>query len=158
LKDVAINQVFYRREPHLMRRYLALALDNIERTPSAFAVATLYRGLRLFLIFGTGDRLTTQQFRRSRYVYAIGTFASSTCALLFVFGLAIAWRRGDPVGLPLLLILYVPLTIAPMLTNMRYMVTMQPLMFIFVAIAIMKTLGSGALVQRHPTARDHANT
>jgi hypothetical protein len=45
-----------------------------------------------------------------------------------------------------------------MLTNMRYMVTMQPLMFIFVAIAIMKALGSGAPAQRHPTARDHANT
>jgi hypothetical protein len=34
------------------------------------------------------------------------------------------------------LIAYVPATLAPVLTNMRYTVTVQPLMFIFMAIAI----------------------
>jgi hypothetical protein len=46
------------------------------------------------------------------------------------------WRRGADIWLPLLLILYVPATIAPLLTNMRYSVTVQPLMFVFVAAAL----------------------
>ena len=44
------NDVFYRREPHLMRRYTALALDNISRDPRAFVAASLYRMARLFLV------------------------------------------------------------------------------------------------------------
>jgi hypothetical protein len=40
------------------------------------------------------------------------------------------------VTLPLLLIAYLPLTLAPVLTNMRYSVTVQPLMFTFIAVAI----------------------
>src|SRR5262249_48393800 len=31
--DVVVNQVFFRREPHMMRRYLALAADNIRADP-----------------------------------------------------------------------------------------------------------------------------
>jgi hypothetical protein len=38
-------------------------------------------------------------------------------------------------------IAYVPLTICFVLTNMRYTVTMQPLMFVFVALAILTGLG-----------------
>jgi len=34
------------------------------------------------------------------------------------------------------LIAYVPLTLAPVLINMRYTVTVQPLMFVFMAIAL----------------------
>jgi len=56
---------------------------------------------------------------------------------LFGLGVVRAWRRGDCVGLPLLLIAYVPATLAPVLTNMRYTVTVQPLMFIFIAAAIL---------------------
>jgi hypothetical protein len=45
----------------------------------------------------------------------------------------LAWRRRSPL-LPLAVpIFYVPLTIAVVLTNQRYTVTMQPLMFAFVA-------------------------
>ena len=44
--------------------------------------------------------------------------------------------RRLSVQLPLVLILYVPATIAPVLTNMRYTITVQPLMFIFVAITL----------------------
>jgi hypothetical protein len=47
-----------------------------------------------------------------------------------------AWRRGNRVGLPLLLIAYLPATLAPVLTNMRYALTVQPLMFMFIAVAI----------------------
>ena len=55
---------------------------------------------------------------------------------LFAAGAIVGWRRGYRVGLPLLLIAYIPATLAPVLTNMRYTVTVQPLMFIFMAIAI----------------------
>jgi hypothetical protein len=43
LEGVQMNQVFYRREPHLMRRYSALAFDNIRRAPLAFVTASVYR-------------------------------------------------------------------------------------------------------------------
>ncbi len=64
-KTCAVNQVFYRREPHLMRRYSALAFDNIRRAPLAFVTASAYRAVRLFVISGTGDRQTAQQFAAS---------------------------------------------------------------------------------------------
>jgi hypothetical protein len=40
-------------------------------------------------------------------------------------------------------IVYVPLTICFVLTNMRYSVTVQPLMFVFVAVAGMAVLRLG---------------
>jgi hypothetical protein len=134
--DVAINQVFYRKEPHMMRRYMALAIDNIRHDPSGFVLASAYRAVRLFVIEGTSDRLTAQQFSRSRLAYAVAEAVSIGFLGLFGLGVGIAWRRGDRFGLPLLLILSIPATLAPVLTNMRYTVTVQPLMFIFVAIAI----------------------
>ena len=134
--DLSLNAVFYRSEPHMMRRYSALSLDNIRRTPVAFAAASAYRAVRLFVIAGTSDVRTAQQFDRSRLVYTAGTVASATYALLLAAGVLVAWRRGASLGLPLLLILYVPATIAPVLTNQRYTVTVQPLAFIFVAVAV----------------------
>jgi hypothetical protein len=35
---------------------------------------------------------------------------------------------------------YVPLTIAPVLTNMRYTLTAQPFVFVFIAIALFNVL------------------
>jgi len=134
--DIDINTEFYRLEPHLMRRYTALALDNIERTPAQFALAALFRVVRLFIVWGTDDPATMQQFRGGRVVTAIATVASLLFAALFLLGAIVSWRRGDRVALPLLLVAYVPATIAPMLTNMRYTVTMQPVMFVFVAVAL----------------------
>ena len=134
--DIAVNQVFYRREPHMMRRYSALAFDNIRRDPGGFALAAAYRAVRLFLIQGTADKDTAQQFNGSRRVYAAATGISIVYLTLLVIGAIVGWRRGYQVGLPLLLIAYVPATLAPVLTNMRYTVTVQPLMFIFMAIAI----------------------
>jgi hypothetical protein len=134
--DIAVNQVFYRREPHMMRRYAALALDNIQRDPVGFALASGYRAVRLFVIAGTSDRLTTQQFSRSRWIYPAAMGLSIVYLTLFGIGVAMAWRRGHRVGLPLLLIAYLPATLAPVLTNMRYTLTVQPLMFMFIAVAI----------------------
>jgi hypothetical protein len=120
----------------MMRRYMALAIDNIRHDPSGFVWASAYRAVRLFVIEGTSDRLTAQQFSRSRLAYAVAEAVSIGFLGLFGLGVGIAWRRGDRFGLPLLLILSIPATLAPVLTNMRYTVTVQPLMFIFVAIAI----------------------
>lgn len=133
---VRVNDVFYRRELHQMRRYTALAMDNIRREPAAFAAAAAYRSLRLFVVRPSGDRGTTYQFASGRLVYAGGLLLSLTYLLLFLAGVAIAWRRRSPL-LPLLVpIVYVPLTICFVLTNQRYSVTVQPLMFAFVAFAI----------------------
>jgi hypothetical protein len=145
-EDVRVNQVFYRKEPHMMRRYAALAFDNIRRDPSGFLVACLYRAVRLFVIQGTDDHRTAQQFARSRPIYVAATAASAAYLTLFLAGVAIAWRAGYDFGLPLLLILYVPATIAPMLTNMRYTVTVQPLVFMFVAVMI-----TALWRRRHPS-------
>jgi hypothetical protein len=136
VEDVSVNQVFYRREPHMMRRYMALAVDNIRRDPIGFVLASAYRAGRLFLIQGDQDRFTAQQFTQSRRVYAAATIVSIIYLTLFIIGAAIAWRRDHRVTLPLLLIAYLPLTLAPVLTNMRYSVTVQPLMFTFIAVAI----------------------
>jgi hypothetical protein len=155
-EDIAINAPFYRREPHLMARYTALALDNIKRTPGQFAMASGYRMLRLFVIHGDNDPQTSQQFARAGGVYAAATAASALFAVLLVCGAVIAWRRGDPVVLPLLLILYVPLTIAPMLTNMRYTVTVQPLAFMFVAVTINAVLERARLVAAPRATHDPA--
>ena len=134
--EVAVNQVFYRREPHMMRRYWALALDNIRRDPFGFVRASAYRAVRLFVIEGSSDRFTAQQFSQSRTAYAAGTAASIVFLGLFAAGVVVAWRRRYRAGLPLLLIAYVPATLAPVLTNMRYTITVQPLMFMFMAVAI----------------------
>jgi hypothetical protein len=158
IQDVTVNAAFYRQEPHLLRRYLALAWDNITRTPFDFAIASVFRAFRLFVIRGSDDRRTTQQFEGSRLVYALATAASLTYALLFVCGGVVAWRRGNSMTLPLLLVLYVPLTIAPMLTNMRYTVTTQPLVFMFVAVAVTTLLERARLLAVPRGARDREGT
>jgi dolichyl-phosphate-mannose-protein mannosyltransferase len=140
LEEIAVNEVFYRSEPHLMRRYFALALDNIDRAPVAFALATLYRAGRLFIVRGTTDRYTSQQFEQGGRVNSLATAASVLSVALFLCGVALGWRKRLDLLLPLLLIVYVPVTIAPMLTNMRYTVTVQPLMFMFAALAVTAAL------------------
>jgi hypothetical protein len=148
LADISINRVFYRTEPHQMRRYLALAFDNIRRDPRAFAASSAYRAIRLFVIEGTDDEHTAQQFAHSRLVYALGTAASLTSLLFLLAGAVIAWRRHYRVGLPLILIASVPATLAPVLTNMRYTITVQPLVFMFVAVTTMALLERVGLLHR----------
>jgi hypothetical protein len=135
--DIAVNQVFYRREPHMMQRYSALAFDNIRRDPAGFVAASAYRMVRLFVIEGTSDMSTAQQFANSGRIYAAATAFSIVFALLFVFGVVTAWRPGPQAILALLLIAYIPATLAPVLTNMRYTVTVQPLMLVFTASGLM---------------------
>ena len=136
VEGVRVNDVFYREQPQAMRRYSALALDNIEREPLAFVEASLYRMYRVFVVVGSTDKWTNQQFSGAAVVYAAATVASLTFLGLCIAGVVILWRRGNDILLPVLLILYVPATIAPLLTNMRYSVTVQPLMFVFVAAAV----------------------
>jgi len=133
---IAINHAYYRVQPHEQRRYVALALDNIRRTPVDYAWSVLYRAVRLFVIVGTEDRSTAQQFDRSRFVYAAGTLLSSLYLALALLGAWIGWRRGYAVLLPIALILYIPATISFVLTNMRYTTTVQPLLLTFVAVVL----------------------
>lgn len=134
--DIGINRAYYRLQPHEQHRYVALALDNIRRAPVDYAWSVLYRAFRLFVIVGTDDQGTTQQFNRSRMVYAAGTALSSLYLALALIGAWVGWRRGYAVVLPLALILYIPVTIAFVLTNMRYTTTVQPLLLTFVAVTI----------------------
>lgn len=151
-----LNQPFYRVLPHEMSRYLALSQDNIRREPLAYAWSVLYRAGRLFIVHGSDDRQTTQQFDRGRIVYLIATAASALIFVLAVTGAWIAWRRSYAVWLPLALILYVPATIAFVLTNMRYTITVQPLMLIFAAVSVAEIIHrtsrkERAHVKEHPS-------
>jgi len=134
--EVAVNAPFNWSEPNGMLRYTALAYDNIERDPMAFVKASLYRIMRLFIVRGTSDPFTAQQFRWSRFAYAAGSLLSIAYLAVFLAGVVMAWRRRSPLLLFAVPIVYVPLTICFVLTNMRYTVTVQPLMFVFVAVAI----------------------
>jgi hypothetical protein len=140
IEHIRVNDQFYRREPHQMQRYMALALDNIRRDPWAFAVASAYRMVRLFIIRGSADAATAQQFSASRVAYAAGTVLSAAYFVVFLAGAWLAWRRRSALLWMLAPIAYVPLTICFVLTNMRYTVTMQPLMFVFVALAVVTVL------------------
>ncbi|HET9831457.1 MAG TPA: glycosyltransferase family 39 protein [Vicinamibacterales bacterium] len=148
--EVKINDVFYREQPHAMRRYSALAFDNIRRSPAAFLEASLYRVYRVFVVVGSKDKWTNQQFRGAAAIYAAATAASLTFLGLFIAGVIVLWRQRADIVLPLLLILYVPATIAPLLTNMRYSVTVQPLMFVFVAAALTSAIRGRAGTRTAP--------
>ncbi|MDP1571648.1 MAG: glycosyltransferase family 39 protein [Vicinamibacterales bacterium] len=138
--QVGVNQIYYRREVHQMQRYLALALDNITQEPGAFAAAAAYRAVRLFVIRSTDDPAAVYQFAWSRAVYAVGMLASTAYLLLFVSGVVFAWRRRSALLFLLLPIVYIPATICFVLTNQRYTVTVQPLMFLFMAVAVVAAL------------------
>ena len=146
--EIASKRAYYRVQPHEQRRYVALALDNIRRGPVDYMWSVLYRGVRLFVILGTDDRGTAQQFARSRLVYAGGTLLSSIYLGLAVLGAFLGWRRGYAVALPVLLILYIPATISFVLTNMRYTTTVQPLLFMFVAVTIVAAADRSAAASR----------
>lgn len=138
--DVRVNDVYYRKEPHRLNRYTALAFDNISRTPVEFALAAAYRFVRMFIIVGTDDVATTQQFSWSRLAYGAGQALSTIYLVVFIAGIVVAVRQRSAVLGLLLPIFYVPVTICFVLTNMRYTVTVQPLMFVFVAVALVAWL------------------
>ena len=139
LEDVGINRVLRRYEPQEMRRAFALALDNIRREPGAFLIASLKRALRLFVVEGGFDRQTTVQFAHSATVYMAGRAASIMYFGLFVGGLLLAIRRRHRFLVLLAPIVYVPVTICPMLVTSRYATTVQPFVFVFMAIALVET-------------------
>ena len=124
-------------------------MDNIRRERRRYAASVAYRAFRLFVIQGSDDRRTVQQFADSAIVYRLATLASLGYFARLLAGGWAAWWRGYAVALPLALILYVPLTIAYVLTNMRYSITVQPLVFMFVAAA-----GTTAWDLARGTARD----
>jgi len=136
LADVAVNAPFYREQLQAMRRYTALAIDNIRRDPAAYVASSAYRAVRVFFVQGSEDPHTTQQFAGSGRIYAVAQAASIALLALTAAGVWAAWRRGAAISLPLVLIAYIPATLAFVLTNMRYSITVQPLMFVFVAAAI----------------------
>lgn len=136
VETAKVNDVFYRRELQSLERYTALALDNISREPGAFAAASAYRFVRLFVIRPSGDGGATYQFSNASLAYTSGLVLSLGYFVLFLAGVVVAWRRRSAL-LPLLVpIAYVPATICFVLTNQRYTVTVQPLMFAFVALAL----------------------
>ncbi len=136
VERVEVNAIFYRAEPHAMRRYFALAFDNIRRDPGAFLSSAAFRAVRVFLIEGSADPHTAHQFAGSGGIYRAANAATIVFLVLFVVGIPAAVRRGASIGLPLVLIAYIPATLAFVLTNMRYSITVEPLMFVFVAAAL----------------------
>lgn len=159
LENVTINRPFFRDEPHAMRRYTALAFDNIRRAPGTYLESVIYRAFRLFVIQGSDDSHTVQQFADSGLVYRLATVASLAYFVLLIAGIWAAWRRGYAIALPLALIAYVPLTIAYVLTNMRYSITVQPFVFMFVATAVVTAWdhvrGASADARRSAAAAPH---
>jgi len=153
LENVEVNAPYYRQQPHEMRRYTALAVDNIRRDPRAYVASVVYRALRVFFIEGSDDPNTTQQFTGGSRVYRLAYAASTAIFVLFVTGVWAAWRRGAAIALPLLLILYIPATLAFVLTNMRYSITVQPLLFMFVASTLVTGMeATGRWPRRGPTS------
>ena len=136
IADIGVNRVPYRRLPHELRRFTALALDNIRHDPIGYARASAHRALRVFVIEGSGDTRTAYQFNRAGMIYAAGRALSLVYLALAITGLALAVARGLPIAMLLLPIVFVPMTICFMLINARYSMTTQPFMFAFVAVAL----------------------
>jgi len=147
--DLAVNAVYYRAEPQTMRRDLALAYDNIRRDPAAYVASVAYRAVRVFFIEGSGDPHTAYQFSGSGRIYRTARAVSILFLALFAAGIVAARLRGAAIGLPLVLIAYIPATLAFVLTNMRYSITVQPLMFVFVA-ALIVSAWERATAKRRP--------
>ena len=131
-----MDAVFYRAQPQSQDRYTRLALDDIRRTPIAYATSTLRRMIGIFVTVGSESSDAAHQFAGSRLLYAAGTAVSLTVFVLFVSGILVGWRRGGDIVPLVAAVLYVPITISPFLTNARYSLSGQPFVFAFVAIAL----------------------
>jgi hypothetical protein len=136
IDHVAVNAPYYRAQIDAMRRYQALAFDNIRRRPLAYLAGSAYRAVRVFFIEGSDDLHTAQQFSGSGRIYRAAMAASIVLLILFGAGVWAAHRRGAAIALPLLIVAYIPATLAFVLINMRYSITVQPVMFMFVAAAL----------------------
>jgi hypothetical protein len=155
IDDVAANRVPYRRLPHEMRRFTALAIDNIRHDPAAYVAASAVRAVRVFVIAGSADLRTAYQFSGAGRIYAIGQIASIVYLTLLVAGVVLARGRGVRHFMMLTPIVYVPLTICFMLINARYSMTMQPFVFGFVAVTLVSVVErlTGSDARRAPRTR-----
>jgi Dolichyl-phosphate-mannose-protein mannosyltransferase len=153
--SVAANRVPYRRLPHELRRFTALASDNIRHDPWAYLVASAGRAVRVFIIAGSEDKRTAYQFSGASAVYAIGRIVSLSFFALLIAGVWLARARGFRLFLLLAPIVYVPLTICFMLINARYSMTMQPFVFAFVAVSIVTALDALATRARSTAVQSH---
>ena len=136
-----MNDVFYRKEPHEMRRYTRAGVrQHLEGSARVRAGVGLPHGPPVHHPPGTGDQATTFQYRGSRLIFNAGLILSFAYLAAFLAGVIIAWRARSPFLYALIPIVYVPLTICFVLTNMRYTITVQPLMFVFVALAMARGL------------------
>jgi hypothetical protein len=140
MSAVRLNGVPYRRYPHELRRFMALAWDNIRHDPWAYLTASAARAVRVFIIAGSEDVRTAYQFSGAGRVYAIGRAISLVLLALLAAGVWIARARGFRLLLLLAPIAYVPLTICFMLINARYSMTMQPFVFAFVAVSLVTAI------------------
>ncbi len=132
----SFDEPFYRAEPRSQDRYLALGWVNLRETPFAFVAASLRRILRLFVVYGSTEPFRARQFRFSELVYAAATIASVAYLVLFAIGAVVAVWRGWDVALPLVAVLFVPATIFPLFGDMRFTVTAQPFVFLFIAVSL----------------------
>jgi hypothetical protein len=153
--NVAANRVPYRRLPHELRRFTALAWDNMRRDPWAYLVASAGRAVRVFIIAGSQDNRTAYQFSGATAVYGIGRIVSLSFFALLIAGVWLARARGFRLFLMLAPIVYVPLTICFMLINARYSMTVQPFVFAFVAVSIVTALDLLASRARPTAVRSH---
>src|SRR5207249_10042838 len=92
--EIRLNGVPYRRLPHELRRFTALAVDNIRQDPWAYLTASAARAVRVFIVAGSEDVRTAYQFTGAGRVYAIGRAVSLVVLALFGAGVAIARARG----------------------------------------------------------------
>jgi hypothetical protein len=153
--NVAANRVPYRRLPHELRRFTALAWDNMRRDPWAYLVASAGRAVRVFIITGSQDNRTAYQFSGAGAVYGIGRIVSLSFFALLIAGVWLARARRFRLFLMLAPIVYVPLTICFMLINARYSMTMQPFVFAFVAVSIVTALDALASRARPTAVQSH---
>ena len=131
-----VNRYFARREPFWMDRYNALAAVNIAADPAAFAVASAKRLIRMFVVIGSSDNFRSAQFSARAIVFAVASALSGAYLLLFLAGAVALARSGRSVAWLLLPVIYIPATIFMMLPNMRYSVTAQPFVLMFVSASL----------------------
>jgi hypothetical protein len=145
-----VDTVFYRAQPQSQDRFTRLALDDIRRAPLAYAAATFRRMVGIFVTVGSENRDAAHQFAGSRVLYGLGTVVTVGVFVLFLSGIAIAWRHGGDVAPLVAAVFYVPVTIAPFLTNARYSLSGQPFVLAFVAIALLALYDAVRLRRSRP--------
>lgn len=132
----SVNHVFYRSEPEQQNRLVALALDNIRRRPLEFLKSRLSQVYRLFVVKGSNDPFTAQQFPASGLVYTFAFFYTLSIFILMLTGVIIALKRKYPLMSTLIPIVYILLTLSLVQANARFAMAIQPFILVFVAISL----------------------